>query len=350
MLGVYARAVSLVCIFLWVGCGKSPTAPTPSPSSGHAAQFDSLWTTFDREYSYFLHKSVDWNQLGEAYRPRAIAAADQSGFVDVIREMLGRLNDAHVTLRDPAGRQIPTFQSTAFVNWDRAVFDRYRARAGWTQGAIDWGHGRLDGVPYIAIGGWGARAINTADFDAAFERYRDAPALILDVRMNSGGDDAIAFEIAGRFARTAINAGYVRFRDGPRHDDFGSPIPRTVSPRGPWQFAGAVMVLIGRRCASSNESFIMAMGQLPNVTLVGDRTAGSTGNPRAFPLAGGWTYTVSRWIEYTADNQPIEDNGIQPDAFVPVTSADFEAGEDPVLDWALSRLGSVTLASQRPRP
>jgi C-terminal processing protease CtpA/Prc len=71
------------------------------------------------------------------------------------------------------------------------------------------------------------------------------------------------------------------------------------------------------------------------VTLGGDRTAGSTGNPGTFPLANGWSYTVSRWIEYTSDNQPIEDIGIAPDLFVPTDPGDFSAGRDPVLEWAL---------------
>jgi hypothetical protein len=47
---------------------------------------------------------------------------------------------------------------------------------------------------------------------------------------------------------------------------------------------------------------------------------------------------VSRWIEYTADNQVIEDNGIAPDVFVTATASDFASGRDPVLDWALNHL------------
>jgi len=335
---MFPFVVWLLCAFISSACGStSPTAPT-SPAADFASQFDSLWTTFDREYSYFAHKQIDWNALRSAYRPRALAAGDQRAFVDVIREMLANLHDGHVYLRDPGGTVIATFQSPAFVNWDRAVWQQYIAKAGWTQGQVDWGHGVLDGVPYIAIGGWNATSIRAADFDAAFERYRNSPALILDVRMNGGGMDSLAFEIAGRFIPSPINAGYVRYRNGPGHTDFGAPVQRTVSPRGPWQYSGTVLLLMGRRCASSNESFIMAMGQLPNVTLVGERTAGSTGNPMTFPLAGGWSYTVSRWIEYTTDNQIIEDNGISPDVLVTATAGDFASGRDPVLDFAVNRL------------
>ena len=319
-----------------IACGsRSPTAPSPPPSD-LAAQFDSLWSTFDREYSYFVHKQIDWNALRSEYRPAAIAAADQTAFIGVIRQMLGRLHDMHVVIRDPNGRTLPTYDPQSFVNWDRSVWQQYIARSGWTQGQTDWGHGVLEGVPYVAIGSWGSNSIRSADFDAAFERYRNAPGLIIDVRMNPGGDDSLAFEVAGRFARASVVFGYVQFRNGPMHSSFEPPTARTLRPRGPWQYGGQVLILIGRRCASSNESFIAAMGELPNVTLVGDRTAGSTGNPGSFPLAGGWSYTVSRWIEYTANRQPIEDVGLSPDVFVAAGAGDFGMGRDPVLEWALN--------------
>src|SRR5688572_9263105 len=92
----------------WSGCGShSPTAPSP-PASDLASQFDALWSTFDREYSYFIHKRIDWSALRSSYRPRATEAVDQTAFIAVIREMLGHLHDLHVVLRDPNGRSLPT--------------------------------------------------------------------------------------------------------------------------------------------------------------------------------------------------------------------------------------------------
>ena len=210
----------------WSACGSnSPTVPSP-PSADFAAQFDTLWSTFDREYSYFVHKQIDWHALRSAYRPRAIAAGDQTSFIEVIREMLGHLHDSHVVIRDPGGRSMPTYDPQSFMNWDRSVWQQYIVRANWTQGQNDWGYGVLDGAPYITIAGWGANSIRSADFDVAFERFRDAPGMIIDVRMNPGGNDSLAFEIAGRFARTAVVFGFVRFRSGPAHTDFGPTTTR----------------------------------------------------------------------------------------------------------------------------
>jgi Peptidase family S41/Tricorn protease C1 domain len=326
-----------VAAFIGSACGssRSPTAPS-APSADFAAQFDSLWSTFDREYSYFDYKKIDWNALRTTFRPRAIASTDQAGFIGVLREMLAHLHDLHVVLRDAGGVSIPTYVPESFVNWDRAVWQQYMGGANWTQGQGDWGYGVLDGVPYISIGGWNTTSIRAADFDAALERFRSAPTLILDVRMNGGGTDQPAFDIAGRFAPTSIVTGYVKYRNGPSHSDFGSAIDRVLRPRGGWHYAGNVLLLIGRRCASSNETFIAAMRELPNVTLVGDRTAGASANPGTFSLAGGWTYTVSRWIEYTTDYRVIEDAGISPRVFVTTTADDFAQGRDPVLDYALN--------------
>ena len=46
--------------FAGSGCGSSnsPTAPS-APPADFAAQFDSLWSTFDRDYSYFDYKQID---------------------------------------------------------------------------------------------------------------------------------------------------------------------------------------------------------------------------------------------------------------------------------------------------
>ena len=78
------------------------------------------------------------------------------------------------------------------------------------------------------------------------------------------------------------------------------------------------------------------MRELPNVTVVGDTSGGHETSPQLFNLSNGWQFTVSTWIYYTAEMQIVEDKGIDPAIFVPATAADFQAGRDPVLGYALS--------------
>jgi hypothetical protein len=74
------------------------------------------------------------------------------------------------------------------------------------------------------------------------------------------------------------------------------------------------------------------MRELPNVTVIGDTSGGHSGDPRFFTLSDGWRFTVSTWIDYTAEMLVIEDPGIDPATFVPANAADFQAGKDPVLE------------------
>jgi C-terminal processing protease CtpA/Prc len=84
------------------------------------------------------------------------------------------------------------------------------------------------------------------------------------------------------------------------------------------------------------------MGELRQVTVVGDRTGGGSGNPKEVTLVvggrdTGWKYSVPRWMEVRANGDVIEWQGITPDVVVPFDSASVARGTDPVLDWALAR-------------
>ncbi len=317
--------------------GGQPTMAAAASPGSYAARFDSAWQTVDAEYSYFAYKHIDWNATRTQFRTRAEQAASEEEFTTVMHEMLATLQDQHVVLRNTlTGVTLATYSPNHFVNWDKDVWQQYVTRGGWVQGQSNWGYATFGQAGYIAIGAWNPDQVRIGDLDAALERFREAPALILDVRMNSGGDDQLAFQFAGRFTATARVTGAVQFRNGPLHVDFTPQQARTVAPRGRWQFTRPVLLLVGRACASSNESFIAAMRELPNVIVVGDTTAGATGNPAFFDLGGGWQYSVSRWIEYTAQGTVIEGNGIAPAVFVPATPSDFQQGRDPVLEWAMA--------------
>lgn len=320
-----------------VACTSSPTEP-PASLIG---RFDAVWARFDDEYPYFTYKQVNWDSLRSVFRPRAAAATSQAALADILVEMLTPLRDVHVRLIRADGSSLPTYQPEGRKNWERSVWDRTAAACGLRQVKPDLSHCTMAGVAYVTIGGWTNSRFTVADLDGVVDGFRDAPAMIVDVRMNGGGDDALAFAFAGRFATTSTVTGFVQFRNGPRHDDFGPETTRRIGPRGAFQFTRPVIVLSGRGVYSSNESFVAAMRELPNVLILGDTTGGGTGNPAEHSLGDGWRYTVSRWIERTADRRVIEWQGIPPDEYVPWNASVVAQGRDPVLDAALSRLSAL---------
>ena len=326
--------ILLAALVTLAACGSSTGPDT------REEQFDRLWETFDRTYPYFTYKGVDWNALRATFRNAAVNASTIDAFALVIGQMLTPLRDAHVYIESKGGIRTRTYVPQEPVNWEAATWQGYLARNDWAQ-LTGWGWGRWGDVGYIAIGGWTEDRLTAGDFDRVLDDLRASRELIIDVRMNGGGNDALALAVAARFADQTRVVGYTRVRNGPGHDDLTAPTARSVSPRGPWQYTRPVTLLIGRGCYSSNESFIATMGEFPHVTLAGDITGGASGNPVRLEMGDGWYYTVPTWIETTAAGRIIEWNGIVPDIVIPWSPGAMAAGVDDVLEFAVTRTGAT---------
>jgi hypothetical protein len=326
----FGRACAWLLIAASAACDRSPSAPGTYP-----AAFDAFWREFDRSYSYFEYKQVDWDSLRTVFAPAVSGVTSWDALVTLLTGMVAPLRDVHIWFTGPQGQNVATYEPPHARNWDRDVWITYIANANWRQGQTNWGWGSFGDVGYLTVGAWNTSQVKIEDVDAALDQLRDRRAIIIDVRPNGGGSDALAYQVAGRFTTETVIAEYVQFRNGAGHGDLTTLTPKSLQPRGPWQYTKPVVVLVGRGCFSSNESFISAMRELPHVTIVGDTTGGSSGNPGFFDLGGGWRYGVPRWIAYTADHRIIEWNGIPPDVVVPWSPDDFTAGRDPVLDFAL---------------
>jgi len=79
------------------------------------------------------------------------------------------------------------------------------------------------------------------------------------------------------------------------------------------------------------------MKQVRGCTLIGERTAGSSGNPSPVDLGNGVSAFVPSWRSLRVDGTCLEGEGFAPDVEVRASPGDFRAG-DPVLDAALKRL------------
>jgi carboxyl-terminal processing protease len=312
-------------------------APTDAATDGDAGepsaleeQFEEVWRTFDETYPYFVHKGVDWDALGEAHRGLVGPETTYEEWVGVVASMLEPLHDNHVTLVTTGGDTVTPGHVGWTANFDDGLVDAAYLDAPVVAGALT--HGWLSGnVGYARFTSWMDEGAVEA-FHEAMETYASADAFVIDVRNNSGGSEPLAVEVAGRFASGTVLYGHHRYRDGPEWDDFGELRDRTFGPTGPWQFEGPVAVLTGSRCMSSNEAFVAAMRELPQVVTVGSTTRGSTGNPTSVDLADGTVLVLSTWIAYLPDMTVIEDSGIPPDE-----PAEFGVG-DGVLDRAMEIL------------
>ncbi|MHC5010857.1 MAG: S41 family peptidase [Planctomycetota bacterium] len=314
----------------------SPVPPSPPLSREAAlAAYDEVWAAFDAEYPGFgLLPKVNWEKLGSRYR-KAIDRADTVfRTAAVISELLSHLENLHVWVK--AGDDfLPGFTRPRPLN---ANWEAIEKTFGGTTRAGDNLHwGEKDGVGYLNIHGLSDPQL-PEHVDAALERLKETEAMVVDLRFNGGGDELLARRVAGRFVDGERVYALNRYREGPEHDDFGRIHERPFAPRGPWRYENPVVVLWGRKTLSSAESLALMFAVCPQVTTMGDRTGGSSANPRRIDLDCGIAVNLPRWLDMDPDGNPIEHVGVAPEKRVDAAPSDFTPEHDPVLEAALSRL------------
>ncbi|MEM9387898.1 MAG: S41 family peptidase [Pseudomonadota bacterium] len=334
-------SVLVLCVCSLLSCGgDSGSGRSPSADTSAFDVFDEVWSDFDRNYSFFTLKGIDWQGLGDAYRAQLTVGSSDLEAYQVISALLLELQDAHVELSTPFGTSRYTGWYDVYPdNFDKGIIsasylggsERLSPQAGFTYGLV------APGVAYVHIGSLAGSGFDD-DLELVLEELGPVLGLVIDLRHNGGGSDQNGEALMGRLTRTSTVYRRVRFRDGPLHDDFGPFIESSTSPNPPQLYDGPVAVLVNRRTASSAESLVLALRTLPTVRVIGDYTAGASANPASRTARNGWRYTVSRWVEYQPDGTTFEGIGLAPDKLVSITPMDAALMRDTILDEALTDL------------
>ena len=307
-----------------------PEAPGDPIESERALElFDQAWEIFDREYAMFSVKpQVDWKALREFYRPIASKAQTRYELAGVIGMLLTHLEDLHVWVK-VGGDWIPGYNRMRQLNANWNAVKAEVAELIDTKRGVSWGE-LSGGIGYVSI--WDLSTSGLSDaFDEALEGLGSTRGLIIDLRFNGGGDELLGRRIAGRFAAEELVYSISRYRNGEGHEDLGPEQPRTLEPRGPWRYESPVVVLIGQKTMSSAESLALMLAGCPEVTTMGDRTAGSSANPRRLELEGDIVINLPQWLDLDPEGRPIDAVGIAPMKSIAWSST---AKGDPVFEAA----------------
>ncbi|MBU0617949.1 MAG: hypothetical protein KKI02_09550 [Planctomycetes bacterium] len=308
--------------------------------------FDGAWEAFDREYAMFTIKpKVDWKALREKYRPQAERAKTAYEAGAIVSEMLEHLVDLHAWVR-VGSEMIPGYSRPRPLNanW-QALGKMIDGFADLPQG-LAWGR-TSDDIGYVNIYRLGSGGLPRA-FDEVLEKLADTWALIIDLRFNGGGDELLARDVAGRFLDEKCVYSLNQYRSGPKHTDLGERYERVCQPHGSWRYESPVVVLIGQKTISSAESFALMLAQVPRVTTMGDRTAGSSANPRELPLPQKIAVSLPRWLDMRPDGKPIDGIGVEPKIPIDAAPEAFTETSDPVLEAALKHLRKIPPDERQP--
>ncbi len=115
----------------------------------------------------------------------------------------------------------------------------------------------------------------------------------------------------------------------------------TVDPNPSYQYLKPVVLLINGTSASAAEIFPGYLMREPNITLIGDTTAGEGCNTFLFNLPSGKQAQITNRYFKTSEGVIVEWNGVAPDIRVEQTKADAQNGVDRQLEFAREYLTEI---------
>ncbi len=314
------------------------TAPSgdvkPLDPKKNRKALEQLRSAIEEKYSHRDLRSIDWDVRFAEFEARLIDAKTSGQFASLAGQLLEVARDAHIWL-NADGDRLAGFRRNVRPNVDRELLKQTVPQFQFVNRVVATGR-FPEGPAYLMIGSWSPKV--TRDIEAAakwIDGLSSDDTLILDIRFNGGGNEQLARKIAGRFVeRSAVYAGHLN-RDTSSPSGFSKIKKRTLKPIRPG-FRGRTVVLMGPANMSSCEAFLLMMKQAPQCTLMGEKSYGSSGNPKPVSLANGVTVFLPSWVALTPDGEPFEGKGISPD--VRVEFPEEPEDQDPLINAALELL------------
>ena len=161
-------------------------------------------------------------------------------------------------------------------------------------------------------------------------QYRDARALILDLRGNTGGWlDQMEKCLALFFPGPVTYGSFIKRN--------GEESRLSINGAGPQAFAGRLIVLVDAGAASCAEIFAAAIQETGRGRLLGQPTSGQVLPSLQYKLPEGFRLTVPYMDFQTARGRRLEGTGVRPDLATPTrTIADLRRQHDPTLQAAIA--------------
>jgi hypothetical protein len=335
---------------------KPAVFDTPTPNDPQA-NFDVFWDDFAENYAMFPLKDVDWSAVKEEARSQITSETTPEELFEILSSAIEPLGDAHTSItaedigkRFSGERADSDFEGTLQkVDQIEGVTDKYLSTPlqSWANGQISYG--MLDSeTGYLQIESFAGytdsnkftdnlKELDTA-LDTIFSQAEQPESLVIDLRLNQGGSDALGIEIASRLT----DKPYLAYTKVARNDpsdpsQFTDPQQVMVQPSDQPGFDGDVAVLTSRYTVSAGEAFTKAlMGREQDVMLVGENTQGVFSDVLSRTLPNGWTFGLGNELYFDGKGKSFEEGkGIAPDIEVPVfTDEDLANGRDSAIEKA----------------
>ncbi|WP_443056148.1 S41 family peptidase [Streptomyces sp. NBC_00239] len=335
---------------------ERPTPDDPvTPLDDPVTTFDVFWQSLEENYPFFAAKGMDWHARRDLYRPKVHAGTTRAELFALFSNMVAPLNDAHVAVVDGRNRFYRARPGTPELGaaLDAKVKDHIVRHDLGGRPLTEFANGRISyadlpgGRGYLRISGFAgyhgrdsSYAAQLAELDKALdavltaERTASLRGLIIDLRINGGGSDALGVHLAGRLTDTP----YVAYRKRTRYTP-PQPVPVVPAASVP-RYAGPVAVLTARTTFSAGETFTQALMDRPGRTVrIGESTQGVFSDVMERALPNGMEVWLPNEEFLTRSGRTFDGAGIPPHVSVPVfTEEEFAEHRDSAFDTAVAVL------------
>ncbi|MEM7371186.1 MAG: S41 family peptidase [Bacteroidota bacterium] len=359
-----------------------PESLTPlEGASKHQQLFQEYWDIFDRYYPLFFRKQIDWEQVKETYASQITETTTDQELHHLLTEINeSYIRDGHTHFTSPIGEISYEGQETAFVQEDQIIANSDQIATilgGENDPYLTYGTLKQDAsIGYILSKRFEPVVDEDSEYnnfrasaDAALEALKDSRGVVVDLRINGGGQATFASYLAGRFfdvAQLPWTRVRVKTGRGSSEEMLGEWLTssfhgtmdcrvggegtvgsadnsnNTIIQSGEFQFTRQVVVLTSRGTASAAEFFTAAMRNLDHVTVLGDTTFGifSGSDQIALHYGKNWSVNISvhdvEVYEKDLENyRSYEGVGIAPDELlIPAASSEIGNGKDLHIDRA----------------
>lgn len=335
---------------------KPPKVKYSETSLDPVINFEVFWQTLEEQSIAFNHRSeVDWKHLKKRWQNKISHNTHDSELLKYFGEMIAILNDGHTTLSG-AGTELESKKAGEFETYLSAKKKYVKRHLRYIQHQLDEPitkkrkkilYGFLEDAPNVAylnlrtFEGFTTRNNNIAKELKAFRKpltkalqhLQSSSSLILDLRFNTGGYDALAQELIRHFLKHPQTVYHKQYRSG-NYNEFGALQDIVLKP-APDTYQGKLFILIGPVTASAAEVAVLGLNSQADTTLIGEPSNGSFSDTLHKTLPNGWLLTLSNERYLDIHHKDQEQIGIKPDYFVEFTVRDIEKGRDPVLEKAI---------------
>lgn len=324
--------------------------------------FDVFAENVKEHYAFFELNNIDWDNLYHKQKRRLNENSTDIELYKVIQETLDTLNDNHAFLEATSEveeaiekssisenieveelEDLPEYgdfqvaqkvaehhlkeemtRDSWLIQWGKLTdkIGFIQVKSMWLYGDIDVPKDRIDEIGYVDAYVETFHKMYEADYiqkevegvskimDNVMNDLSEMEAMVIDVRFNGGGQDAVSFEILSRFIlESKIQIATQQLRYGSKRTNV---LPLYIKGTNN-AFTKPIYILTSQQTGSAAEAFSIATIAMDNVQRIGSKTSGAMSTALEKTLPNGWSFAISNEIYMDNDGVCYENIGIPVD-------------------------------------